>query len=146
MLNTFDITESGCPAYHYIDPDGEVRDFKCGGYYSFWKFYDEVKTTTINLVNVESFKELDFLVIERIDFIEKQAVKDKSSFKKWLYKFFVSEYVYNVDVKQAGIKKVTYVKMRSGDTYLIDESVECLKNAIDGCVWTADFLKSIEER
>ena len=34
----------------------------------------------------------------------------------------------------------------AGKEYMIDESVECLKNAIDGCVWTADFLKSIEER
>ena len=142
-LNTFDITESGYPVYHCIDPDGEVIDFKCGDYYSFWKFYDKIQTTTINLVNVESFKELHFLVIDRIDFIKKQAIKDKSSFKKWLYKFFVSAYVYDIDVKQAGIKKVTYVKMRSGDTYFIDESAECLKNALDSCVWTADFLESI---
>ena len=53
---------------------------------------------------------------------------------------------YDVDFKISSIKKVTYVKMRSGKEYMIDESVECLKNAIDGCVWTADFLKSIEER
>ena len=35
---------------------------------------------------------------------------------------------------------------RSGKTYMIDESAECLKNALDGCVWTAEFLKSIEEK
>ena len=45
-LNTFDITESGYPAYFCIDPDGEVIDFKYGDYYSFWKFYNEVKITT----------------------------------------------------------------------------------------------------
>jgi hypothetical protein len=144
MLNTLDITVSGYPEYYCIDPDGKVIDFKCGDYHSFWKFYSEIQTVTLNLVNVESFKELHFPVIERIDFTEKQAVKGKSSLRKWLYKFFVLTYVYDIDVKQAGIKKVTYVKMRSGESYMIDESTECLKNALDGCVWTAEFLKSIE--
>ncbi len=52
---------------------------------------------------------------------------------------------YDVDFEISGIKKVTYVKMRSGKTYMIDESAECLKNALDECVWSADFLKALEK-
>ena len=137
MINTFDITESGYPVYDYKRPKGFYSSFSYDGYYGFWKFYDKVHTTTINLVNVESFKELEFPIVEKIIFTE----RPKSMFKKLL---FGSSY--DVDFKISSIKKVTYVKMRSGKEYMIDESVECLKNAIDGCVWTADFLKSIEER
>ena len=137
MLNTFDITESGYPLYDYKYPNGFYKSFSYNGYYGYWKFYDARHTTTVNLVNVESFEELEFPVVEKIVFTE----RPKSKFKKLL---FGSSY--DVDFKISSIKKVTYVKMRSGKTYMIDESAECLKNALDGCVWTAEFLKSIEEK
>lgn len=137
MLNTFDITESGYPVYDYKRPNGYYASFSYNGYYGFWKSYDKVYIRTLNLVNVESFEELEFPILEKIVFTE----RPKSMFKKLL---FGSSY--DVDFKISRIKKVTYVKMRSGKTYMIDESAECLKNAIDGCVWTAEFLKSLEER
>lgn len=135
MLNTFDITESGYPLYDYRCPNGDYRSFSYNGYYGFWKFYNKVCTRTLNLVNVESFEELKFPILEKIVFTE----RPKSIFKKLLF-----GRSYDVDFKISRIKKVTYVKMRSGKTYMIDESAECLKNALDSCVWTADFLKSIE--
>ena len=137
MLNTFDITESGYPVYDYKYPNGFYSSFSYNGYHGFWKPYNKVCIRTLNLVNVESFEELEFPILEKIVFTE----RPKSMFKKLL---FGSSY--DVDFKISSIKKVTYVKMRSGKTYMIDESVECLKNAIDACVWTADFLKSIEEK
>lgn len=137
MLNTFDITESGYPLYDYRYPNGYYVSFSYDGYHGFWKSYDKVYTRTLNLVNVESFEELEFPILEKIIFTE----RSKSMFKKLL---FGSSY--DVNFKISKIKKVTYVKMRSGKTYMIDESVECLKNALDGCVWSADFLKAIEER
>ena len=136
MLNTFDITESGYPVYEYRYPNGFYRSFLYDGYHGFWKSYSKVCTRTLNLVNIESFEELEFPILEKIIFTE----RPKSKFKKLL---FGSSY--DVDFKISSIKKVTYVKMRSGKTYMIDESVECLKNALDGCVWSADFLKAIEE-
>ena len=137
MLNTFDITESGYPVYDYKRPNGYYASFSYNGYYGFWKSYNKVCTRTLNLVNVESFEELEFPILEKIVFTE----QPKSKFKKLL---FGSSY--DVDFKISRIKKVTCVKMRSGKTYMIDESAECLKNALDSCVWTAEFLKSLEER
>lgn len=137
MLNTFDITESGYPVYDYKYPNGCYRSFSYKGYHGCWKSYNKVYTRTLNLVNVESFEELEFPILEKIVFTE----RPKSIFKKLL---FGSSY--DVDFKISSIKKVTCVKMRSGKIYMIDESAECLKNALDSCVWTAEFLKSIEER
>ena len=137
MLNTFDITESGYPLYEYKCPNNFYRSFSYNGYYGYWKFYDKIYTTTVNLVNIESFKALEFPIVKKIIFTEQPI----SKFKKML---FGSSY--DVDFEISGIKKVTYVKMRSGKTYMIDESAECLKNALDSCVWTAEFLKSIEEK
>ena len=136
MINTFDITESGYPVYDYRYPNGFYRSFSYNGYHGFWKSYNGANVTTINLVNVESFKELEFPIVEKIIFTE----RPKSMFKKLV---FGSSY--DVDIKISSIKKVTYVKMRSGKEYMIDESVDCLKNALDGCVWSAEFLKSIEK-
>lgn len=136
-MNTFDITESGYPVYDYKYPNGFYHSFSYDGkYYGFWKSYDKVHTLTINLVNVESFYELEFPIVEKIIFTE----RPKSMFKKLL---FGSSY--DVDIKISSIKKVTYVRMRSGKEYMIDESVDCLKNALDGCVWSAEFLECIEK-
>ena len=136
-INTFDITISGNAQYGYCLSDGNYVDFYFNGYYAFWKSNDNVQTLTLNLANIESFKKLSFPIV-------KIVVKPKkiNAFKKWWYSGCV-EKLYDISINLISIKNVTYIKMRSGRTYLIDESVECLKNAFEGCVWTADFLEHL---
>ena len=136
-INTFDITISGDVRYGYYLPNGDYADFYFNGDYAFWKSYDNVQTLTLNLANIESFKKLSFPIV-------KITAKPKkiNAFKKWWYSGCI-EKLYDINIKLISIKDVTYIKMRSGKTYMIDESVECLKNAFEGCVWTADFLEHL---
>lgn len=138
MLNTLDVTISGYPIDECQDPAGYWHVLSYNGSHEFWHFYRSPQKFTINLVNIEKFSELEFPVIDTVNFTEKPM----SKFKKWFYKGWLD--LYDIDIKVSKMKKVTYVKMRSGESYMIDESAECLKNALDGCVWTAEFLKSIE--
>ena len=134
MINTFDITISGYLKSFVRRPDGRLEYFTYDGYHEFWQFYKNYETMTLNLVNIESFKQLKFPIIDKVIFKEKPM----SMFKK-----LITENIYDIKYTVTSFKDVTYVKMRSGTTYLVDESVECLKNALDSCIWSDAFLKAI---
>lgn len=133
MTNTLDVTMSGYPAIGYRFPNGTYRYFQYKNYISYWKEYHEHKHKTLNLLNVESFELVCFPIVS-ISFLDKHA----SKFKRFWYDGWYDDKLYDVNIELIGIKNVTSLKMRSGDKMLVDESVDCLKNAIDACIWTAD--------
>ena len=99
----------------------------------FWKPYKKPTTKTLNLINVESFESLSYPIVDI-------AVKSKPV--PWLKRFWYAGWnnskLYSTSINVTGMKTVTKVTMRSKDTYIIDESVQCLKNAIDNSVWNID--------
>ena len=68
MINTIDLTISGMPVIFYRLPNGDFKDlkFKYDGetYYESWKKYDKPIFTTINLINIESFKQLSYPIVD----------------------------------------------------------------------------------
>lgn len=131
--NTFDITISGYPLNDIMLPNGSFQPFHLNGYSAFWKPYNKSIVETINLVNVETFLSLSYPIV-KITINEKPI----SKFKKFWYDGWDNTKVYDIDIQAIDIKHVTYVTMRSKQTLLIDETCECLKNALDACIWTAD--------
>lgn len=144
MINTIDLTISGMPVIFYRLPNGDFKDlkFKYDGetYYESWKKYDKPIFTTINLINIESFKQLSYPIVDI-----KIASKKTTWWQRFWYDGWNADALYDIKIDVVDVKNVTYVKMRSGDKFIVDESVDFLKNALDGCVWTADFLKSLEK-
>ena len=133
MINTLDVTISGSYAIGYFLPNGTYRYFDFEKYDGYWKKYTKAKTKTLNLINVESFESISFPIVN-IDISHKPV----SAFKRFLYSGWDDDKIYDVKIEIVNFKDVTKLKTRSGETMLIDESVECLKNAIDACVWCAD--------
>lgn len=144
MINTIDLTISGMPVTFYRLPNGDFKDlkFKYDGEicYESWKKYDKPISITINLVNVESFNQLSYPIVDI-----KVASKKITWWQRFWYDGWNADVLYDIKIDVVDVKNVTYVKMRSGDKFIVDESVDFLKNALDGCVWTADFLKSLEK-
>ena len=95
---------------------------------------------TLHLLNVESFETLAYPLIE-------YSVKEKpiSWFKKFWYDGWNDDKIYDINIKQIGFKVLTKVYMRSKKSFIIDESAECLKNALDACVWNADIKEQLLE-
>lgn len=135
MINTLDVTVSGYPENKITLPNGDWKYLSlvndCGLY---WRQYNKPRTLTLNLVNIESFETLVYPLIE-------YSVKDKpiSWFKKFWYDGWNYDKIYDISIKQIGFKTLTKVYMRSKVSFIIDESAECLKNALDACVWNADI-------
>ena len=134
MVNTLDVTVSGYPENKIQLPNGDWRYLilinGCeNGCECYWSQYKKPMTMTLNLVNIESFETLAYPLIE-------YSIKEKpiSWFKKIWY-----DKIYEIGVKQIGLKVLTKVYMRSKKSFIIDESAECLKNALDACVWNADI-------
>ena len=133
MVNTLDVTLSGYPVYDLRDPCGGLHFLSECSIHAAWKSTPS-KTTTLNLVNIESFRELVYPVVE-VKFTENKI----SLLKKLWYVMALPDYkVFTLSIKVIGEKKVTEVTMRSKERFLVDESAECLKNALDACIWTAD--------
>ena len=134
MINTLDVTISGYPENLIQLPNGDwiyLSSVVNGGEY-YWCQYKKPKTITLHLVNIEAFKTLEYPLIE-------YSVKEKpiSWFKKFWYDGWNYDKIYDINIKQIGIKVLTKVYMRSKQSFIIDESAECLKNALDACVWNA---------
>ena len=138
MINTLDVTVSGYPDWEIKLPNGSYKIFHIEDDSSFWRPYKSPQTKTVNLVNIETFRPLTFPLVE-INIKEKPV----SWLKKFWYSSWDDDKIYDIDVKVVGTKTVTQVFMRSKDSFMIDESVECLKNAIDACVWTADIKEDL---
>lgn len=135
MVNTLDVTLSGYPENTIQLPNGDWTYLSLvNGYECYWHQYKKPKTITLNLVNIESFETLEYPLIE-------YSVKEKpiSWFKKFWYDGWNYGKIYDINIKQIGSKALTRVYMRSKQSFIIDESVECLKNALDACVWNADI-------
>ena len=132
-INTLDVTLSGYPAYEYRLPNGDWQYFHHSRFEYFWKPYKKPTTKTLNLINVESFESLSYPIVD---------ISVKSKPVSWLKRFWYSGWnnskLYSTSINVIGMKIVTKVTMRSKETYIIDESVQCLKNAIDACVWNID--------
>ena len=139
MINTLDITMTGHPAYEFRLPNGDWRFFYADGFEFFWKPYKKLIVKTINLVNVESFEPFTYPLVN-ID------IKDKpiSKFKKFWLSGWNNDKLYSIDIKVVGMKTVTKISMRSKETFIVDESVECIKNAIDACVWNAEIKEDVK--
>lgn len=144
MLNTIDITESGCPITFYRLPNGSFNDleFKHNGeiYRCAWKKYDKSIVRTINIINIESFNELSYPIVDI-----KITNKNVSWWKKFWYSDWKPEILYDIKINVIEMKNVTYIKMRSGNKFMVDESSDFLKNALDVCVWSTDFLESLKK-
>lgn len=144
MINTIDVTISGMPVIFYRLPNGDFKDLKFNHdgkiCYESWKKYDKPISITINLVNVESFKQLSYPIVD---------IKVASKKTTWWQRFWNdglnNDVLYDIKIDVVDVKNVTYVKMRSGDKFIVDESVDFFKNALDGCVWTTEFLESIDK-
>ena len=136
MVNTLDVTVSGYPENKIRLPNGDFRYLiLINGCECYWCQCKKPKTITLNLVNIESFETLTYPLIE-------YNIKEKpiSWFKKIWY-----DKIYEIGIKQIGLKVLTKVYMRSKKSFIIDESAECLKNAIDACVWNADIKEQLLE-
>ena len=141
MVNTFDVTVSGYPENTIMLPNGDWKYLSSINNFNFyWCQYKKPKTLTLHLVNVESFETLVYPLIE-------YSVKDKpiSWFKKFWYDGWNYAKIYDINIKQIGFKTLTKVYMRSKASFIIDESAECLKNALDACVWNADIKEQFLE-
>ena len=141
MINTFDVTVSGYPENKITLPNGDWKYLSSVNNFDFyWRQYKKPKTLTVHLVNVESFETLTYPLIE-------YSVKDKpiSWFKKFWYDGWNYAKIYDINIKQIGFKTLTKVYMRSKVSFIIDESAECLKNALDACVWNADIKEQFLE-
>lgn len=141
MVNTLDVTVSGYPENTITLPNGNWKYLSSVNNFNFyWHQYKKPKTLTLHLVNVESFETLVYPLIE-------YSVKDKpiSWFKKFWYDGWNYAKIYDINIKQIGFKTLTKVYMRSKVSFIIDESAECLKNALDACVWNADIKEQLLE-
>ena len=141
MVNTLDVTVSGYPENKITLPNGDWKYLSSVNNFNFyWRQYKKPKTLTLHLVNVESFETLTYPLIE-------YSVKDKpiSWFKKFWYDGWNYAKIYDINIKQIGFKTLTKVYMRSKQAFIIDESAECLKNALDACVWNADIKEQFLE-
>ena len=141
MINTLDVTVSGYPENTITLPNGDWKYLSSVNNFNFyWCKYKKPKTLTLHLVNVESFETLTYPLIE-------YSVKDKpiSWFKKFWYDGWNYAKIYDISIKQIGFKTFTKVYMRSKKSFIIDESAECLKNALDACVWNADIKEQLLE-
>ena len=135
MVNTLDVALSGYPENEIRLPNGHWRYLSLeDGCQFYWHPYNKPKTRTLHLVNVESFETLAYPLIE-CDIKEKPI----SWIKKFWYDGWNDDKIYDINIKQIGLKTVTRVYMRSKESFIIDESAECLKNALDACVWNADI-------
>ena len=142
MFNTFDITLSGYP-YHEVEyPNGDWHflHMEDDGISEYWHAYKSPKTKTVNLLNIESFHSIICPVVKF-----KWIDRNMSWWKKfWFAVLEDNDKIWKLDIKVLGQKEATVVKMRSGDKFIIDESAECLKNAIDSSVWTAITKDELE--
>ena len=135
MVNTLDVTLSGYPESTIQLPNGDwTYLISVNGCECYRRQFEKPKTMTLHLVNIESFETLEYPLIE-------YSVKEKpiSWFKKFWYDGWNYDKIYDINIKQIGLKVLTKVYMRSKQSFIIDESAECLKNALDACVWNADI-------
>ena len=134
MINTLDITISGFPDYEFELPNGNSRYFHLNEFIHYWHPYKGAKVISINLVNVESFIAVKYPLVNI-----KITPKKISTFKKLLFDGWNDDKLYDIAIDVIGIKDVTAITMRSGQKFIADESVDCIKNAIDACIWDADI-------
>lgn len=135
MINTLDVTLSGYPENTIQLPNGDwIYLSLVNDYGLYWRQYNKPKTMTLHLVNIEWFETLTYPLIE-------YSIKKKPIFwfKKFWYDGWNYDKIYDINIKQIGLKVLTKVYMRSKQSFIIDESAECLKNALDACVWNADI-------
>ena len=135
MVNTIDVTVSGYPKSEIYLPNGNCIYFIYEDYHSFWRTCKSPDIKTLNLVNIESFKQLSFPLAD----IKITPKKNVSWVKRFWYAGWKDEKIFDIDIKVIGMKDVTLVKTRSGEHLYVDESTECLKNALDASVWFADI-------
>lgn len=138
MVNTLDVTISGFPS-HWLQIAGiwdtyTPADFGIKDCDTFWQQYSKsyIEHKTINLVNIETLKALKLPILK---------VKAKEKDLTWWQKFLAWRPIdlYDVDIQVVGTMEATRISFRSGATMYVDESIDCIKNALDACVWTADF-------
>ena len=140
MYNIIEVIESGCPYDEYISPNGEYKRFDFDGYREYWHAYKDKKSFAVNLLNIETFEKRVYPIVDI-------CCKEKPV--SWLKKFWWSgwrdDLLYDVSIKVLDMKEVTFVTMRSGRRFYIDESVECLENALDVSAWTADIRDTMSK-
>lgn len=132
-VNSIEVTVSGYVNNTYELPDDSVWESHFCDYH--FVAYKYPKSFSVNLLNVETFREISYPILEH-----KIELKKISWLKRLVYAFICpdKESLYNIEHKQIGVKTVTWLKMRSGDKYMVDESAMCIQNALDACVWNAD--------
>ena len=139
MFNTLDVVLSGFPQDIYRFPNGGWRQFKLNGYNAtYWHPYEKPSTMTINLVNIETFCQFIYPIVS-IE-INKKPI---SLLKQWWYENWRDDKIYDTSIKVLSYKIGTQLNMRSGKIFYVDEDTECIKNALDACVWNADIKESI---
>lgn len=140
MTNTLAVTLSGFPDTEIRLPNGNWRWlYPIDGVERYWHQYKQPKSKILNLVNIESFEAFSCPLIEC-------TIKEKpiSRFMKFWWSGWNDDAIYDINIKVVGTKTGTKVYMRSGESFTIDESVECIENALDACIWTADIKEQLE--
>ena len=135
-INSLDVTVSGCPCDFIYDPNGDMRHIIHGKTILQWfEPYKVTSTFALNLVEIEIFQQRTYPLVEI-------WYDDVFKGKSWFYKFWWNGWKeqYTLNYKITGYKNVTMIKMRSEKVYYIDESKECIENALDACVWNSDFI------
>ena len=119
-----DVAETGGVVFYAQLLDGELKKFPDG----IWKDWGGFKHEfTVNTLQVAYFKEIEVPIV-RVSCKRKKGV---GALKAWWWRGWDNDKVYDIEVKELGKKKVTMLKMASGETYYVDEPAELFRSALD---------------
>lgn len=120
-----DVTETGNVVFYARLLDGEFKKFPDG----IWKDWGGFKHEfTVNALQIARFKALEVPVVQ----VSCKRKKGVGSLKAWWWRGMDNDKVYDIEVKELGRKKVTMLKLASGETYYVDEPADVFRAAIDG--------------
>lgn len=127
MGNCINITESGTTVEYFKYPNGELGRLRLDGECcSSWK-QTGVYSCTLNAACIETFKELTFPIV-KIEIVDKGC----GLFKRWWWKGCRDNILFDVKITKVDEKKVTLIKTVSGITYMVDQTYDEVKAAVDG--------------
>ena len=118
-----DVTESGSIVYYASLLDGESKYISTGA----WKEWGWQNKFTVNALQISTFKEIEVPIVE-VKCVRKPGV---GRLRAWWWRGWDNSKVYDIEVKEVGKKKITMLKLSSGDVHYVNEPAEVFRNAID---------------
>lgn len=135
--NSLHCTTSGGICHNVRCPDGNYCLIPYNATYgtSYFYAFAEASHFMLNLMNVETYAEIK---VPEYDFSFIDSWAGKSA---W-WKFFCgNEYCrYTIDAKIKKIHVLTQIHLRSKNIIYVDESVQCIENALDACIFDSSSL------